>query len=243
VVCLAKFIYTFKRYEKKFLITKTQADLLLERIGDRMLPDEYGETVICNLYYDTPDYLLIRRSLDKPRYKEKLRIRCYGVPQKNSVTFIEIKKKFQKVVYKRRLDTTYAKAVKYLETGEIDASGQIKNELDWFLKSYNGLKPSTALFYTRKAFFDTENPELRITIDKDIMWRRDDLDLTLGAYGEPLMEDENRLLEIKIPGAVPVWLAHLLSELGIFPISYSKYGKAFLSFISHLSCFGGQKNV
>ena len=75
------------------------------------------------------------------------------------------------------------------------------------------------------------------------MWRRDDLDLTLGAYGEPLIEEDDRLLEVKIPGAVPVWLAHILSELEIFPRSYSKYGKAFLSFIKEISLFGGQKNV
>ena len=176
----AKFTYTFQRYEKKYYITAQQAEALLNKIGDRMIPDEYGETVICNLYYDTPDYLLIRRSLDKPLYKEKLRLRCYGVPNEDSVAFIEVKKKFAKVVYKRRLDTTYQKAVNYLKTGDINLSGQIKNELDWFLKSYKGLAPSTALFYTRKAFFDKTNPELRITIDKDIMWRRDDLNLILG---------------------------------------------------------------
>ncbi|MBQ9920244.1 MAG: VTC domain-containing protein, partial [Clostridia bacterium] len=115
-----KMIHTFRRYEKKYLITAEQADALFKKIGDRMRPDEYGETVICNLYYDTPDYLLIRRSLDKPKYKEKLRIRCYGVPNKDSLAFIEIKKKVAKIVYKRRIDTTYKKAVDYLKTGETD---------------------------------------------------------------------------------------------------------------------------
>ena len=239
----AKFTYTFRRYEKKYYITAEQAEALLNKIGDRMTPDEYGETVICNLYYDTPDYLLIRRSLDKPLYKEKLRVRCYGVPNEDSTAFIEIKKKFQKVVYKRRLDTTYQEALKYLKTGDTCQSGQIKNELDWFLKSYKGLAPSTAVFYTRLAFFDKSNPELRITVDKDILWRRKDLDLTLGAYGEHLIDENYRLLEIKIPGAMPVWLAHILSELNIFPNSFSKYGKAFLSFIKDISLFGGNKNV
>lgn len=239
----AKFTYTFRRYEKKYYITREQAEALLNKIGDHMTPDEYGETVVCNLYYDTPDYLLIRRSLDKPLYKEKLRVRCYGVPKEDSVAFIEIKKKFAKVVYKRRLDTTYQKAKKYLETGDLDISGQIKNELDWFLKSYKKLAPSTAVFYTRKAFFDRENPELRITVDKDIMWRKEDLDLSLGAYGEALIPEDCRLLEIKIPGVMPVWLAHILSELNIFPNSFSKYGKAFLSFIKEITVFGGTKNV
>lgn len=239
----AKFTYTFRRYEKKYYVTAEQAEALLQKIGDRIRPDEYGETVICNLYYDTPDYLLIRRSLDKPLYKEKLRLRCYSVPKEDSVAFIEIKKKFAKVVYKRRLDTTYKRAVNYLKTGDINASGQIKNELDWFLKSYKNLAPSTAVFYTRKAFFDKENPELRITVDKDIKWRREDLDLTLGAYGERLIPEGYRLLEIKIPGVMPLWLAHVLSELNIFPNSFSKYGKAFLSFIKEISCFGGTKNV
>lgn len=231
-----KFVYTFRRYEKKYVITKKQAEDLLACLKERFLPDEYGETLVCNLYYDTPDFLLIRRSLDKPLYKEKLRVRCYGVPNENSNAFIEIKKKFQKIVYKRRMNTTYQKALKYLETGEIDINGQIKNELDWFLKSYNNLKPSTALFYTRKAFINKENPDLRITIDKNVMWRKEDLDLSLGAYGEILLGDENRLLEIKIPGVMPVWLAHILSELEIFPRSYSKYGKAFLSFLKEI-CF------
>ena len=240
---MAKFVYTFRRYEKKYFVTKKQADELLKKIGNRMIPDKHGETVICNLYYDTKDYLLIRRSLDKPIYKEKLRVRCYGIPNENSVAFIEIKKKFCKVVYKRRLDTTYQKAINYLKTGDLDINCQIKNELDWFLKSYNELNPSTAVFYTRNAFFDSQNPELRITVDKNIRWRKTDLDLTLGDYGEPIIDDDHRLIEIKIPGTMPVWLAHELSELKIFPNSFSKYGKAFFSYIKELSCFGGNKNV
>ena len=239
---MSKFIYTFRRYEKKYLITAKQKDALMQAISSRMHPDEYGETVICNLYYDTPDYLLIRRSLDKPLYKEKLRLRCYGVPKSDSTAFIEIKKKFKRVVYKRRLDTTYEKAVHYMATGETEKTGQIKNELDWFKKSYYPLAPSTAVFYTRVAYFDNEEPELRITVDKDILWRKNDLDLTLGAYGEALLQDGYYLLEIKIPGAMPVWLAHLLSELEIFSTPYSKYGKAFLSFIKDIS-FGGNNNV
>ena len=239
----AKFTYTFRRYEKKYYITTVQAEALLNKISNRMIPDEYGETVICNLYYDTPDYLLIRRSLDKPLYKEKLRLRCYGVPHEGSTAFIEIKKKFAKVVYKRRLDTTYEKAKNYLKTGNINLSSQIKNELDWFLKSYNRLAPSTAVFYTRTAYFEKENPELRITVDKDIMWRNNDLDLTLGAYGNHLIDKNHRLLEIKIPGAMPVWLAHTLSELNIFPDSFSKYGKSFLNFAKEIPLFGGNKNV
>lgn len=237
-----KMIHTFRRYEKKYLITAEQADALFEKIGDRMRPDEYGETVICNLYYDTPDFLLIRRSLDKPKYKEKLRLRCYGVPKSDSLAFIEIKKKVAKIVYKRRIDTTYEKAVHYLKTGEIDTVGQVKCELDWFLKSYEDLKPRTALFYTRTAYFDTFDPELRITVDKDLLWRREDLDLTLGAYGERIIDENQRLLEIKISGAFPLWLAHTLSELNIFPTSFSKYGRAFLDFVKEVA-FGGNKNV
>lgn len=239
----AKFIFTFRRYEKKYLVTEKQAKALFEKIGDRVKPDEYDETTVCNLYYDTPDYLLIRRSLDKPLYKEKLRVRCYGVPDENSLAFIEIKKKFAKIVYKRRLDTTYGKALDYLKTGETDITGQVKNELDWFVKSYKGIAPSTALFYNRTAFVGKEIPDLRITVDKDIMWRKDDLDLSLGAYGERLIDEDSRLLEIKITGAFPVWLTHILSELEIFPSSFSKYGKAFLGYVKEISCFGGQKNV
>lgn len=240
---MGKFIYTFKRYEKKYILSKEKYDLLLAIISRYMHPDDYGETVICSLYCDTPDYLLIRRSLDKPIYKEKLRIRCYGVPKENSTAFIEIKKKFKKIVYKRRLDTTYAEAVNYIKTGSLEVEGQIKNELDWFRQSYNGLAPTVALFYTRTAYIDNEGSELRITLDKDLMWRKNELDLTLGAYGEPLLEKDEYLMEIKIPGAMPIWLANTLSELEIFPISYSKYGNAFRSFLKEISLFGGNKNA
>lgn len=234
-----KFTYTFKRYEKKYVISHEQKEKLLEIIRDRISADEYGETVICNLYYDTPNYLLIRRSLDKPLYKEKLRLRCYGVPNDTSTAFIEIKKKFKKVVYKRRLDTEYKKAVDYLGGGELEKQGQIKNEIDWFLKSYGSLSPAMALFYTRTAYYNTENRDLRITFDKDLMWRRQDLDLSLGAYGENLLEDGQYLMEIKIPGVMPMWLARVLSELEIFPRSYSKYGNAFKTVLKNFNVFGG----
>lgn len=237
---MGKFIYTFKRYEKKYLIDEKQYTALLERIRYKMLPDSYGTTTICNLYYDTPDKLLIRRSLDKPLYKEKLRLRCYDVPKDNSMAFIEIKKKFRGIVYKRRLAVTYKQARDYLPNGYLEVENQIKKEIDWFCRSYENLTPAVALFYTRTAYFSKENPDLRITFDKDICYRNNDLELSLGSYGTKLLKEGQYLMEIKIPAAMPVWLAHDLSELSIHPTSFSKYGRAFLK---NIESFGGIKNA
>ncbi len=236
---MSRFIYTFKRYEKKYLLNEIQRRELMCRLRERLQPDEYGESLICNLYYDTPDYRLIRRSLDKPIYKEKLRVRCYNRPRSDSTAFIEIKKKFDGIVYKRRMDCTYQGAVDYLGGRGSAPPGQIKNELDWFLHSYPGLAPTVALFYTRTAWLDRENPDLRITFDSDILWRADDLDLTLGAYGTPMLRPEEGLMEIKIPAAMPVWLARALSETGCFPVSFSKYGTAFTQMNQKQPIFGG----
>lgn len=224
---MGKFIYTFRRYEKKYLLSQKQYERLMTVFSERMRPDAYGRTEICNLYCDTPDRLLIRRSLEKPLYKEKLRLRTYGVPKEDSTAFLEIKKKYQKIVYKRRLDLPYRAAMEYLQGGALPKVGQIPKEIDWFMKSYPGIAPSTALFYEREALIDREQPDLRVTFDSDLLWRTHDLDLTLGAYGNALLRPEQRLMEIKIPGAMPLWLAHLLSEESVFPLSYSKYGRAF----------------
>ena len=82
----------FKRLEKKFILTEEQYLAVKNAFDLVFVPDEYGETTICNLYYDTEDYLLIRRSISKPIYKEKLRLRTYGIPTNDSVSFIELKK-------------------------------------------------------------------------------------------------------------------------------------------------------
>lgn len=228
---MAKIITSiFRRYERKYLINAEQYEALNKMTSELFEPDEFGKSVIMNIYFDTPNDMLIRRSLDKPIYKEKLRLRTYGVPDDDSNAFVEIKKKFKKVVYKRRVKMKYSEACDYLINGAPPPKRkQITDEVDWFLKFYGEVKPAMVITYERQAMFAKENKDLRITYDSNILWRREDLDLRHGAYGNVLLPPGYYLMEIKIPGSMPVWLARMLDELKIYPTSYSKYGMAYIT--------------
>lgn len=218
---------SFQRFEKKYLLTQTQYTALLDRMSPYMQPDEYGRYTICNIYYDTDNYQLIRASLEKPVYKEKLRMRSYGVPGDGDPVFVELKKKYHGEVYKRRAVMEAAEAVDYLaDTARPRQEGQICHEIDWFLASYHPT-PKAFIAYDREALAGRDNPELRVTFDTNLRWRASSLDLRCGDHGELLLPKEQILMEIKIPGASPVWLSHLLSELKVFPTSFSKYGTCY----------------
>ena len=220
----------FSRYEKKYLTDAAAWDAFFERISPYICPDVYGETRVCNCYYDTPEHLLIRRSLDKPRYKEKLRLRCYGVPTEESIAFAEMKKKYDGVVYKRRIALPYRDAAAFLSGGEVTLPAsdvQIAREIQWMFRLYPGLSPALALHYRRIAYYATDDPALRITVDSDIRFRTYDLDLRAGEAGECLLPPDARLLELKIAGAMPLWLSSALDACRIYPTSFSKYGEAY----------------
>lgn len=218
---------TFKRYEKKYLVTQQQYNALAKVFAARMVPDRFAESTISNIYYDTPDFRLIRRSLDRPAYKEKLRLRTYRTPGADTEAFVEIKKKYDHIVYKRRIAMTYGEAQAYLDGGAAPEQSQISREIDWFLHFYKGIQPAMCICYDRLALFDKYQPELRVTFDSGIRWRMDDLDLSSGSAGEHLLPHDTCLMEIKIPGTTPLWLARVLSENAIFPTRFSKYGAAY----------------
>ena len=169
---------TFKRYEKKFLLNPEQFLIIKAEIDKYFEPDKFGETKICNLYYDTSDFVLIRRSVDKPIFKEKLRLRTYGVPNDSTTAFVEVKRKFNKVVYKRRMHLTYEEALKYTACElKVENQTQITKEIDYFLKFYKGIAPQFYISYDRSAFFYKETSDIRVTFDRNITWRDYDLDL------------------------------------------------------------------
>lgn len=222
-----KIQFCFKRYEKKYMLTPDQLTRMLAGIDGHMCADEFGHYTICNIYYDTDDFQLIRASLEKPVYKEKLRMRSYGVPSSRDEVFVELKKKYDSVVYKRRTAMKAADAVSYIHGGAVpEREDQICHEIDWFMRSYHP-KPKVFIAYDRTAFAGAEDPELRVTFDTNLRWRDWDLDLRAGDGGEPLLSSDQILMEIKIPGTTPAWLAHLLSEIGAFPTSFSKYGTCY----------------
>lgn len=189
----------FKRYEYKYLLTADQKKDLQAYMETYMKPDTFGRNTICNLYFDTPDYLLIRRSIEGKVYKEKIRLRTYGRAQHDSEAFIELKKKYKKVVYKRRVRTEYADAVRYLCQGEDSIEhSQIRRELDYAMQMYQGIRPAVYLSYEREAFYGRDDHELRITFDQNILWRTTQLDLSAPVYGRPLLEKNQALMEIKV---------------------------------------------
>ena len=225
----------FERKEIKYVISAAQREMLMPLLAGRMQPDEYGVSRICNIYFDTPSSRLIRESIEKPLYKEKLRLRTYGVPGDESPAFVELKKKFKGIVYKRREIMPYAKAMRFLtERERPEQMTQIMKEIDWVLQSYEGLAPSMVLCYERQAFFGCEDPSLRMTFDTNITFRTDDLDLRKGTYGESLLDSSACILEIKISQAMPLWLSHALDTLDIYPASYSKYGNAYKKLLSQM---------
>ena len=220
---------TFKRREIKYLLTREQKEGLLRAMEGRMALDQYGRTTIMNVYYDTPEYLLIQRSLEKPDYKEKLRVRSYGTADRGDVVFLELKKKYDGIVYKRRTSATERDAEGYLlQNRALPKRDQITEEIDYFKSFYQNLAPAMVISYEREAYYCTQGTDLRLTMDENILWRETDLNLRRAPYGEALLRDDQTLLEIKIGLAMPLWLAHALSELGIFQTSFSKYGNAYL---------------
>lgn len=225
---MSQFQGTFKRYEKKYLLTETEYKLIKQRLENKLAIDKFGRSTICNIYFDTPDRYLIRNSLEKPIYKEKLRLRSYGTPSEGDMVFIELKKKYDGIVYKRREKMELSMAERYLYDLEpASRSSQITREIDWVLQFYKGIAPSMYISYNRTAMYGLEDKELRITFDSNILWREEELWLECGVWGNPLLKEGCRLMEIKIPGAMPLWLSHILDELEIYPTSLSKYGKGY----------------
>jgi len=217
----------FKRYEKKFFLTDEQYRLFTEKVNSYVRPDKYSKYTVCNIYYDTDDYRLIRASIEKPVYKEKLRVRSYGVPDKGDRVFVELKKKFDGVVYKRRITTSSALVEPFLKgIRSVSENGQIVREIEYFQRFYN-TKPKVFIAYDRQSFQGIENSDLRITFDTNMRFRLENLNLLDGDYGERITDSNDILMEIKVPGTCPLWLCQILSELKLTSTSFSKYGTCY----------------
>lgn len=217
----------FERTEKKYILTLTQRKKLLGIIGEYIRPDEYGESTVCSLYFDTPDYRMIRNSMEKPVYKEKLRLRSYGTPKPGSNVFLELKKKYRGVVYKRRRTLEYEAAMDYLNKGELPDNSQIMREIDRAMRFYRGAAPMMFIAYDRTAFYSKTDRELRITFDRNVRFRTDNLDLGKGHYGERILSPDLCIMEIKALSTMPLWLTEALTRLNVFPGTFSKYGTAY----------------
>ena len=197
-----------------------------------MALDQYGRTTIRNIYFDTDNYRLIRHSIEKPAYKEKLRLRSYKKANPSSTVFVELKKKYDSVVYKRRVSLSEAEALDWV-TGKMHCKEetQISDEIDYFLHYYETLHPVVFLSYEREAYFCKDGGDFRVTFDDNILCRQEDLSLESDVWGIPILEDGKVLMEIKCSGGIPLWMTHVLSQEHIYKTSFSKYGTAYQTMI------------
>ena len=222
------FQMVFKRYELKYMLTLEQKEKIIEAMAQHMALDRYGRTTIRNIYFDTDDYRLIRRSVEKPAYKEKLRVRSYSQATADSTVFVELKKKYDNVVYKRRLPLRQADAMAWV-CGEkaCPVDTQISREIAYFLDFYGKLKPTVFLSYGREAYYDTDGGDFRVTFDDNILCRQSELDLCAPACGTPILPEGKVLMELKCSGGIPLWMVEVLSREHIYKTSFSKYATAY----------------
>jgi len=233
---------TFCRREKKLLIDNDLVPVLQGKLAEYMDADKYNVDgkpyAICNIYFDDDADSVIRHSISKPAFKEKMRLRSYGTPTEDDTVFLEIKRKTCRIGTKRRITMTLKDAKTYLENGT-QPSGvsplekQILRELDYYRQTH-AVHPKVYISYMRNAFFGKDDSSFRVTFDRDILTRRTDLALESGRYGTPLLPEGKTLLEIKFVGAVPLWFARIMSEHHLSFGSYSKYGNEYKSYANSL---------
>ncbi|WP_430604041.1 hypothetical protein IGJ02_001612 [Enterococcus sp. DIV0724b] len=232
---MVKLKNSFQRKEKKYALTNKMYHQLRKKLQPYMEEDEYGLHTIISIYFDTQDYEMIRHSLGKPIYKEKFRIRSYGIPQEESTVFLEIKKKVSGVVYKRRVALSYQSAKRYIQKphsfmSKTTKDQQIKQEIDW-LVARKRLEPKVMIAYDRRALFDSDNEDFRITFDFNIRYREEQLSHTLDDQGESVAPEIDVLMEVKALGAYPIWFSEILAELNIYPASFSKYAQTYQRYL------------
>lgn len=217
----------FRRYEYKYLLSRWQQEQILLTMESHMEPDAYSHSSIRSLYCDTPDFRLIRTSLMQPTYKEKLRLRSYGSASESTPIFVELKKKYHSVVYKRRICVPRLQAENWLAGNSLLPDSQISREIDWAMQCYPSLHPALFLSYERDAYRERGGGSFRVTFDDSVRYRSRDLSLGSGDWGTGLLAPDTVLMELKLEGSMPLWMAHALSENRIFKTSFSKCGTAY----------------
>lgn len=222
----------FRRVEKKYLLNKSQYIKLKEMMADYMQEDKYGKSTICNVYFDSEQYDLIRHSITKPYYKDKVRLRSYNTPNKDSKVYLEIKRKCDEVVGKRRIEINLNDFYKYIYSKEQfkTSNSQIENELYYYFDFYN-LRATMYVSYEREAFYQKDNMDFRVTFDSNILARDYDLQLEKGSYGELILPRNQYIMELKTLGAIPLWMVEILNKLEVKKAVFSKYGTAYTNLV------------
>lgn len=223
---------TFKRYELKYFLTRRQRERLLDVMGEHMKLDQFGHSEIRNLYYDTDNFCMIRHSIEKPVYKEKLRVRSYKAAGPEDKVFVELKKKYEDVVYKRRISLPCQQAMTCLTGSQpFPKRTQIAREIEYVLRFYRTLHPAVFLSYEREAYYPLDGGDFRVTIDENIRFRQEQLTLDSDMAGIDLIDSDQVLMELKTSGGIPMWMVRFLSREHVYKVSFSKYGTAYQNYI------------
>lgn len=221
----------FRRIEKKYIITKEQYLMLKDIIENKMIEDEHGKSTICNIYFDTGQFDLIRHSITKPVYKDKIRLRSYNIPTNNSIVYLEIKRKYKGEVSKRRSEMQLNEFYEYMkDKNSFAKENQVRKEILYYFQFYN-LKEAMFVSYYRRAYYDRNNRDFRVTFDSNIIARNYDLKLEKGIYGDNILKNNKYIMEIKTLEAIPIWFVKILDELKICPCGFSKYGEAYTQLV------------
>ena len=226
-------VMVMKRYELKYLLNSVQTQYVRDKLKGHMEIDQFGRTSIFSLYYDTPTSQLVRTSMEKPAFKEKIRLRSYGPSAEGSPVYLELKRKAYGIVYKRRVETTVLQVKDFFsEENNLGCGGQINSEITAFRDMYKSLAPACMIICDRTAYYEPDG-DLRLTIDENPRYRADDLTFSEPAGGSPLLPYGWTIMEVKVQDAMPLWLAEILSAAGIRKASFSKYGEAYRQEMLH----------
>lgn len=222
----------FKRHELKYILTLEEYEALAKCMEGKMFLDKYGRNRITSIYFDTEDYKIIRNSLEKPKYREKLRVRIYGQPSEDEEAFIELKKKYKGIVYKRRIKAKQSALLEHLNDNvETIEHSQIQREIDYFKSTYDNILAKVYLAYDREAYFSKEDDEFRMTFDFNIRMRNRDISLEANEKDKDVLSKKQVLLEVKTVTGMPFWLLKFFKEKNISTVSFSKYGTAYKKYI------------
>ncbi len=225
---MKKSSHVFERYETKFLMSRKAYESIMEDVRKYMELDTFGHSLICNIYYDTPDFKMIRRSLDHPLYKEKIRVRSYGVSEPDGKVYIELKKKYEDVVYKRRASCIETRIENFF-TDPAEKNTQIAREIRYTYGKYEGIGPRMYISYEREAYYLKDgDPDFRVTFDENIRFRTDGLSLCVPPSGERVIAEDQVLMELKCAESIPFWMVRALSREKVYKTSFSKYGTAYV---------------
>lgn len=234
---MSKLKNIFQRKENKYSMNLNTYKQLREQLAEYLEEDEYGLHTILSVYYDTNSFEVIKRSIEKPNYREKFRLRSYGIPTEDSLVFLEMKKKVKVIVYKRRIQVPYSQALTYYYKNlelhlQSNHEKQIKKEMDWLVETKK-LFPRVLVAYDRIALkSDIEGlEEFRVTFDFNIRHRKEGLDLRVGEHGIRVAPEMDVLMEVKALGSYPVWFSQILSQLSIHKVSFSKYSQTYQRFL------------